>query len=261
MQLFLISVISYFDITPHMRRVRFTGNTLTGRPELFVPGGHLKILLPREGQTIPTLPTLENGRPTYKPGDIRPTVRTYTVRAYNAQTGELDVDFVLHGEEGPASAWAGRVKAGDCIGIAVRHIKLVPHADWYLFAGDQTALPAISARLEQLPSSAKGVALIEVPDAGEEQSFVCPKGITVLWLHRNGTPAGKSNLLPEAVRHLVIPSAGTHYVWLAAESSEAKSMKSLIIENTTVQPAELHAVGYWRLGVNEDVYHEIRHRE
>lgn len=261
MQLFLIKVIGYFDITPHMRRIRFTNDNLAGRPELFVPGSHLKILLPREGQTQPTLPAIENGRPTYKPSDVRPIVRTYTVRAYNAEKGELDVDFVLHGDEGPASAWAGRVRSGDCIGIAVRHLKVIPQADWYLFAGDQTALPAISAHLEQLPASAKGVALIEVPDAGEEQAFVHPGGISILWLHRNGTPAGRSNLLLEAVRQLSIPSHGTHYVWLAAESSETKKIKSLIMEKATVQPDALYAVGYWRLGVNEDVYHDMRHRE
>ncbi|MCW5911142.1 MAG: siderophore-interacting protein [Cyclobacteriaceae bacterium] len=260
MQLFLLSVKSYHDVTPHMRRIRFVSDALIGKPEMFTPGIHVKILLPREGQARPVLPTIENGRPTYKPTDIHPVVRTYTVRACNSQTGELDIDFVLHGDEGPASAWAERVQAGDVIGIAVRPVKPLPQADWYLFAGDHTALPAISSFLEQLHGTAKGYAFIEVPDATEQQAFTHPENITVTWLHRNNHKAGTANLLHKAIQQIEIPSTGTRYVWLAAESTETKAMRTFIVENTTVQPAELHAVGYWRLGVDEDVYHDMRHR-
>ncbi len=256
----MAEVISYRDVTPRMRRIRFTGGNFAGKKDVFIPGKHLKILFPREGQDQPECPVIKDGRPVYKPGAVKPLVRTYTVRAYEAGEGALDIDFVLHGDEGPASAWAARVKPGNRIGIAVRSVKILPQADWYLFAGDHTALPAIASMLEQLESHAKGLALIEVPDEREEQVIQHPAGIVVSWLHRGSAPAGKSNLLIDAVRELTVPATGSRYVWLAAESTETKAMRELITRQTVLQAHELHAVGYWRLGVDEDVYHDMRHR-
>ena len=43
--------------------------------------------------------------------------------------------------------------------------------DWYLLAGDETALPAIGRRLEELPAGTRALVVIEVADAGEEQRF------------------------------------------------------------------------------------------
>lgn len=259
MNIIVITATSFHDVTPHMRRIRFTGIGLVKLAEPLVPGMHVKILLPREGQVVPTLPGIENGRPVYQPNAVKPYVRTYTVRAYNAQTHELDIDFVLHGDEGPASTWAERVKPGDRIGIAIRNIKSLPQTDWYLFAGDQTALPAISTYLEQLSETAKGFAFIEVSDQHEEQTLNHPQGIVVKWLHRREIPAGKANLLFDAVKSLTIPKEN-RYIWTATESHETKTIRAWLMDNHQLRPEELYATGYWRLGVNEDVYHDMRHR-
>jgi NADPH-dependent ferric siderophore reductase len=60
-------------------------------------------------------------------------MRTYTVRAQREH--EIDVDFVLHDDSGPASLWAGDCQPGDSIlvggpgpaQIAVRRAGLVPY--------------------------------------------------------------------------------------------------------------------------------------
>ncbi|GAB3897011.1 hypothetical protein GCM10028803_15030 [Larkinella knui] len=259
----MLQVVAFTDVTPHMRRVLFVAKDLIGTPGL-TPGIHLKVLIPQPGQLKPVFPTIgEGGRPIPPPEHERPTVRTYTLRHFDAETGELSIDFILHGDEGPASAWATNVRVGDYLGVALRPGMPYREAQWYLLAGDQTALPAISAILERLPASARGLALIEIPDAGEEQVLDFEAGIELRWLHRNGVEAGKGTVLQDAIRSADLPDgrSESRFVWVATESSAAKEIRTYL--RTTYQLAnhELHAVAYWKLGMDEETYHELRHQE
>lgn len=259
----MVQVVQITDVTPHMRRITVAADGLIGLHGL-MPGIHLKILLPQPGQEKPLLPTIDaSGQPLPPPEEGRPTVRTYTVRSFEPETGELAIDFVLHGDEGPASAWATNVQAGNYLGIALRPGISYREADWYLLAGDQTALPAIGAILELLPASARGVAFIEVPDATEEQALEFEADIQVQWLHRNGVEAGKSTLLQEAVRSASVPDgrAEIRFVWVATEVSTAKEIRDYMKMKYQLAAHELHVAAYWKLGMDEETYHEMRHRE
>ena len=259
----MVQVVQITDVTPHMRRITVSADGLVGLQGL-MPGIHLKILLPQPGQDKPLLPIIdESGQPLPPPEEGRPTVRTYTVRSFEPETGELAIDFVLHGDEGPASAWATNVQTGNYLGIALRPGISYREADWYLLAGDQTALPAISAILELLPASAKGVAFIEVPDATEEQALDFDADIQVQWLHRNGVEAGKSTLLQEAIRSTSVPDgrAEIRFVWVATEVSTAKEIRDYMKMKYQLAAHELHVAAYWKLGMDEEAYHEMRHRE
>lgn len=259
----LVQVTGFTDVTPHMRRIFLVAKDLIGVRGLN-PGIHLKVLIPQAGQLQPVFPTIgEDGRPVPPPEHERPFVRTYTIRTFDPSTGELAIDFILHGDEGPASAWATHVQVGDYLGIALRPGVAYREADWYLLAGDQTALPAIGAILEQLPASARGLALIEIPDAAEEQLLEFEAAIEVRWLHRNGVEAGKSTLLADAIRSATLSDglAETRFFWVATESAAAKEIRQYL--RTTYQLAnhELHAVAYWRLGMDEETHHNLRHQE
>ncbi len=256
---FLLQVVRYEDITPHMRRITLTGND-TQNQEIFTPGMHIKVFIPQAHQEQPVFPRIEKGRPVMPEKPEAPAVRTYTVRHYDAATGELSIDFVLHGDEGPASAWASRVEAGKYLGIAARAVKVFMDTDWYLLAGDQTALPAISAILESLPASARGFAFVEIPDASEEQPLTYTAQIPLKWLHRNGAAAGTSDLLRQAVEAISIPSEN-RYVWIAAESTKTKEIRDYLKQEYHLQNDELYAIAYWKLGMDEDAYHNARHQE
>ncbi|WP_338873853.1 siderophore-interacting protein [Spirosoma sp. SC4-14] len=258
----LVQVVSFIDLTPHMRRITVMSNGLIGLQGL-IPGIHLKLLIPQPGQEKPILPVFDaEGQPLPPPEHGLPSVRTYTVRSFVPETGELAIDFVLHGDEGPASAWATTVQIGSYLGIALRGGIPYRQADWYLLAGDQTALPAISAILEQLPASANGLAFVEISDATEEQALYYKANIALHWLHRNGIEAGRSTILEEAIRSAPIPEgrSDVRFIWVATESSATKRIRDYLRMRYQLAHHELHAAAYWKLGMNEDTYQEMRHR-
>ncbi|MAS33199.1 MAG: NADPH-dependent ferric siderophore reductase [Anaerolineaceae bacterium] len=256
-----LQVIRTTDVTPHMRRVTLGGEEIEGLDT--AAGPNIKVFLPRPGQTKPVLPTIgPDDRPVFPPEDQRPYTRTYTVRAYRADAGEMDVDFVLHGDDGPASRWALNAQPGDYIGIAGPGNQAPPfrEAEWYLLAGDETALPAISTILEQLPDSAQGVAFIEVADAAEEQTLRCPANVQLTWLHRDGAAPGRNTLLEDAVRAVDLPESGV-FAWVAAESAAVRAIRTYLRTERGYNRNNLYAVPYWKAGVAEEEYHDERHEE
>lgn len=97
-------------------------------------------------------------------------MRDYTPRRFDLKTGELDIDFVLHGD-GPASTWAAQAQPGQTLHIGgPRGSMVVPDMfDSYLLIGDETALLAIARRLEELSANCRATVVVEVENAAEEQ--------------------------------------------------------------------------------------------
>lgn len=255
-----LEVVRVTDITPHMRRITLGGEAMVGFPEE-CNGFNIKMFFPRPGQNEPMLPTITSEGPIWPPAEERPFTRTYTVRRYTPAAGELDIDFVLHGDEGPASRWALNAEPGTVIGIGGPRVEgsVIPDADWYLLVGDETALPAISAILELLPSTAQGEAFIEVADASEEQVIEFEAQIKLTWLHRNGIRQGQSTFLETAVRQIDLPNEGV-YVWVTAESVAVKAIRNYLRKERGLARQDVYAVPYWRAGLSEEAYHDERHR-
>ncbi len=109
-------------------------------------------------------------------------MRTYTIR--HQQTDEIDIDFMLHEDGGPASTWAKFAEAGSSVMVGGPGPKKMidPKAEWQLLVGDMTALPAISVNLETLPKDAKGYAVIEVVSEEDIQPLIHPEGIEIHWV-------------------------------------------------------------------------------
>lgn len=151
---------------------------------------------------------------------VRGSMRTYTVRSARCSGAdpEIDVDFVLHFDEqgrgGPASSWAADAKPGDRVSIIGPNVAHCVTAESYggiewrpgmarhiLLAGDETAVPAITAILESLPADITGHALLEVPSGTDEQPVSTESSVQVTWLPRGARPHGE--LLEAAVRSAV----------------------------------------------------------
>ncbi|MCE4026740.1 siderophore-interacting protein [Microbacterium sp. Au-Mic1] len=133
------------------------------------------------------------------PDEMRNPIRTYTIRAVRPQSREIDVDFVLHGTEGPASAWASAAAPGaplvvigpDARADETGGLEWNPgDADSVLIAGDETAVPAICAIVESLPAHVTGSVYIEVPTEADALPLAAPEGVAVRWLARGSAAHG-----------------------------------------------------------------------
>ncbi|MGK3963016.1 siderophore-interacting protein [Sorangium sp. So ce118] len=255
----LLEVLRATQISPHLRRITLGGEALAGFPA-GAGGAHIKVFLPREGQESPELPSLGPDGPIWPPAPRRPITRTYSVRRYDARAGELDVDFVLHGDDGPASRWARRAAPGGRIGVAGPSgpAPMLGPADWYLLAGDLAALPAIGALLEALPATARGHAVVAVPDEADVQQLEHPPQVALTWLPLGGRHA-PSPELEEAVRALTWPS-GRVFAWVAGESDSVRAIRDHLRSERGLGRDAMYAVPYWRASRSEEVYHEERHR-
>ncbi|MFD6274790.1 siderophore-interacting protein [Streptomyces sp. NPDC060209] len=171
------------------------------------------------------------------PAERRPVVRNYTVRRIDHARRRLDIDFALHGDSGPASAWAGTAKPGDRIGILSDGARYqAGDADWQLLIGDETALPAIASMLEGARTPV--YTLLEVED---EQDVLDLRG-EATWLYRSGSHGSRT---VEALRDLPFPP-GTPYVWVAGESTLATSVRRYLVNERGIDKQQIYFCGYWR---------------
>lgn len=237
-------------LTPHMTRIVLGGDGLADFTAGECTDHYVKLVFPVEGVTYPEPFDLGRIREEL-PREHWPRMRTYTVRRWDADTRELTVDVVLHGDEGLAGPWAMRVRPGDEISFAGPGGGYAPSADvdWHLMAGDESAIPAIAASVERLPAGARAHVFIEVSGPEEEQKLEPSGDAVVTWLHRGDARVGEA--LVRAVTELEFPP-GEVQAFVHGEAGFVKELRRLLLKERGV-PRELVSIsGYWRLGHDED---------
>lgn len=228
-----------------MVRVVLGGEGLAGFTAGEFTDHYVKLLFAPEGVRYPEpfdMQAVQESRPR----EEWPRMRTYTVRRWDAESRELTLDVVVHGDEGLAGPWAMRVQPGDTVHFIGPGGAYAPSvdADWHLMVGDESALPAIAASLEALPPGVAVHAFVEVSGPEEEQ-----KADHVTWLHRGDRVVGE--LLVEAVRGLEFP-AGRVHAFVHGEATFVKEIRRLLFVDRQVPRDQVSISGYWRLGHNED---------
>lgn len=245
---FEVTVSSVQELSPTFRRITFGGYSLR---DFGVHGDTLdlriKLMIPSraaDGTRLP-LPVFEMAQAGWyrewlaMDPAVRGSMRTYTVRQarLDAVYPEIDVDFVMHfdaeGIGGPAANWALNAKPGDAITIIgpnnrVAHCvtaEIYSGIEWrpgmaqrVLLAGDETAVPAISAILESLPSYMSGHAFLEVPAAGDFLDLKTHANVDITWFAR-GAAIGRSRPHGELLQHAVrtaVPVPG----WVGIKASD-----------------------------------------
>ncbi len=227
-----LEVVSTERLSPHLVRVRLGGAgfaTFEDRPET---DKYAKLRF--------TTPAPES----------RPVTRTYTVRRVDHEAQTLDIEFVVHGDEGLAGPWAATVQPGAPLSLSGPGGGYAPDADadWYLFVGDLSAVPAIASGLEALPDAATGVALIEIESEDAVLDLVAPAGVDVRWIV---DPAHETERLAEAVRALEWRD-GHVDVFAHGERESMKALRRVLFEERGLARSQVSLSGYWARGRTED---------
>lgn len=242
-----VHVLRTQRLSPHIVRVTF------GSPALhdFVSLGfddHVKLMLPQPGQAELVLPVPgPNGPPSLPEGTPRPVMRDYTPRRFDPKAGELDIEFALHGD-GPAAIWAAQAQPGQTVGIGgPRGSFVVPtDFDWHLLIGDETALPAIARRLEELPAGTQALVVVAI-DPADQRALATAATLHLQWV------APTREALLQAVSALALP-AGTGHAWAAGEASAMAQVRELLIRHHGVAREHCRCAAYWKAGASN--HHE-----
>ncbi|OLT44716.1 NADPH-dependent ferric siderophore reductase [Saccharomonospora sp. CUA-673] len=255
-----VEVVRTAPVGSGLIRLTLGGSGVDGF-EAHAPDEHVKLIFTDPDGTLrlpePDGAMLKWPRPS-------PTSREYTVRRFDPDARELDIDIAVH-DGGLAAEWARTARSGEQVHVAGPPGGLiVPTSyDKYLLAGDITALPAIARWLEEMPPTTEGWAVIEVADAGEEIPLDHPEGVEVRWLHRDGAAPGTTDLIERTVRALPLPgSSDTErlYVWLAGEAGTLKPLRRWVRNELGLSKADHDITGYWKRGVADyDDDHEHGH--
>jgi NADPH-dependent ferric siderophore reductase len=221
---YVLSVVGVVDVGPRMRRITVGGDALAQFTAL-------------PGQDVVVHVSDGHG------GGVS---RRYTIRHLDNAARRLDLDVVMHGH-GPGATWAASVAVGDDVEVfGPRGKVLRSTAAWQLFAGDESAIPAIAEMIGALPPGIAGVALIEVSDADDEQPIAATELLDVRWIHRETTAPGESDLLDRAVSAVDLPDADRH-AYLFGESRVVRRLRD-DLSRRGLQPGEISAKGYWNVG-------------
>ena len=171
--------------------------------------------------------------------------RDYTPRRFDRDARELDIEFALHGHGG-AAAWARNATVGQpaIIGGPRGSMILPLQMDWHLLIGDDSALPAVTRRLEELPAGARvqAVLLVDTPD---RRTFATQAHADIHWV------ASEDELL-QVLKDVPL-QAGAGLAWGGGEAALMVRVRELLIDKGMPrQAAKVSA--YWKRGVAD--HHE-----
>ena len=243
-------------LTPALVRVVLGGDGLSG------------FTLPDATDAYVNLALRPAGAPydaVFVPAEVReryderhwPARRRYTVRRWDDATGELTLDFVVHGDAGAGGPWAATAAVGDALvfegpGGGYRPD---PEADWHLLAGDESALPAIAASLETVPAGRRAVVRLVCGGPDHEIDLDCPGDLDLAWLHRTG--ADDTTLLARSVEALDFP-AGRVHVFVHGEAEEIRAVRRHLLAERGVGRADMSCSPYWRRTMADEEWRRVK---
>jgi NADPH-dependent ferric siderophore reductase len=222
-----LDVVEVTYITPAMLRLTLGGESLSNFVTL-APDDHVKVIV-GEGDA-----------------EVR---REYTVRAFDVVNQLITLDFAMH-DAGPVTDWARSARVGDRIVVAgPRGSGVVPDDfDWWLMIGDETGMPAIARRLEELAADRRVMTIVAVTDAREQQTFATRTDHTARWIHR---PLDRADDPAPYLSALAgwTPPPGEGFIWIATESTVARALRTYALNELRHPLAWMKAAGYWSKGL------------
>jgi NADPH-dependent ferric siderophore reductase len=236
----LARVISTERLTPRMIRVVLGGEGLDGFEAGEFTDHYVKLQLPPKGAGYAAPFDVEDIKARL-PKEQWPRTRTYTVRAWDAERGELTIDVVVHGDEGVAGPWAAAAQPGDTVQLNGPGGAYTPDpaAAWHLLVGDPSVVPAISASLARIPAGVPVHVLLEVDGRDDEQPLETPGELHVTWLH-----GGPGAVVP-AVEAYDFPD-GPVSAFVHGEAGTVRLVRRHLLVDRAIPREAISVSGYWK---------------
>lgn len=218
------------DLSPHLRRIVVTGDSLKGFP-IGQEGSYVKVVLQQEGEK-----------------ELK--MRSYTIRFFNPETTELAVDFVINRHNGPATDWARKAKVGDSIGIAgpgpIKMTNYNHHS--YLLVGDITSVNAINGYVPRFKKGADVRAIVAVPTRADIIEMDYDDTLNTQWFIEDDATLTLEEKVLQTARDMPRDS----HVFLGLEARNIRSLRPILQKNIGFDRLNVFAVGYWKQGIDAD---------
>lgn len=241
---FVTEVVDVRDLTPSLRQI-----TVRGGLDGFAPlaaDQFLSVVVPHAPHVaIDDAVTME--RRTELTEDDRPAAAYYTVRRWRPSEGELDLWFVVGHHDGPVGDWAARARPGARIALWGPRASYRPPGGTtsLLLVGDETALAAIAAILDERAPKVPAQVVVEVGDRDQRVDLPAGDGVTTHWVFRGADPPGTGTRLVDAVRHLELDVDGC-YAFGGAESRQIAAVRAHLRRDRHLPADRVRMTGYWR---------------
>lgn len=224
------TVVGSEDVTPRMRRVILSVADVTP----FVGGDiHVRLLIPPLDR-VPVWPNLkENGSIGWPEGEDELLVRAYTIRSVDQKAKRISIDFLQHPKQGvatPGADFARDAQPGRQVALMGPGSGGLPAAKSILFAGDESALPAILRMVEEAPADVRINAIIEIEDGAEEQTIKHDGLLSIEWLHRASYSQQANGQLVHRLKAEIDETQPETYIWFAGEKSDVRNVKRYLAD-------------------------------
>ena len=233
-----IEVVETFKLTPHLQRIRFSGEDLNDFPS-GEEGGYVKVML-------------ESDKANINMEVKRPKMRSYTVGNFDQEKKILTLDFVINNHDGHTATWAKNSKVGETIVIAgpgPRKIYDFPETDYFLM-GDLTSQNAVVAYLKCAPKSATGVALIATHSPEDRFEIEYDNDIKLEWVSLD-----EEDYFLKRIKAYESLSDKT-VVFGGGEATQIMAVKKYLTKDRELPSDRIYMSGYWKQGRTDEEYRQ-----
>lgn len=220
------------------------------------PADHVRVFFPdaATGELVAPRPIGDGDDGIIRP-DRESISRDFTPLPRTTPDGmEVDLDFFVHPNPGPASSWAETARPGDeLVLLGPRGSRHAPQEiDGLILICDETSLPSASRWVRDMPpgTPVRVIATVSGPSDWVMGYLGSPPDLAVQTLAPDGSGAAVI-----AALDLLGPIGDGVFVWAAGEAASLVAVRRHLRRTLGLPAAQAQVSGYWRRGVEAFDHH------